>query len=206
MSVDGEELLKPGLLDGVAIAVAVAAAGGGDGGVAAAVRDRVATLGGVVATVELQRGESPEAQEAAAEAALGTALERLGSLQTLVVDGASLFERAGGGREGLTGCLAGAWDAARAVAQLAFLPAGAGGRIVLLAPPAGAEHAGPAAAGLENLARTLSIEWARHGITTVALAPGARTAPTDIATLVAYLASPAGAYFSGCLLDMRGSV
>ncbi len=79
------------------------------------------------------------------------------------------------------------------------------GRIVYLAPsPDAGEHAGAARAGLENLARTLSIEWARHGITTVTIAPGTATAAGEVAALVAYLASPAGAYFSGCLLDLRG--
>ena len=76
--------------------------------------------------------------------------------------------------------------------------------MVYLAPAAGGEHARAACAALENLARTLSIEWSRHGITTVALAPGAGTSPAEVAGLVAYLASPAGAYFSGCLLDLRG--
>ena len=66
-----------------------------------------------------------------------------------------------------------------------------------------AEHADAACAGLENLARTLSIEWARHGITPVTIAPGA-SAMGEAAALVAYLASPAGAYFSGCLLDLPG--
>ncbi len=59
-------------------------------------------------------------------------------------------------------------------------------------------------AGLENLARTLSIEWSRYHVTTVAVAPGAGTPAGEVAALTAYLASPAGAYFSGCLLDLRG--
>jgi NAD(P)-dependent dehydrogenase (short-subunit alcohol dehydrogenase family) len=98
-----------------------------------------------------------------------------------------------------------AWNATRAVVNGAFLPAAAGGRIVYLAPaPNGGEHAPAAGAGLENLARTLSIEWARHGITTVTIAPGVQTPAGEVAALTAYLASPAGAYFSGCLLDLRG--
>ena len=39
----------------------------------------------------------------------------------------------------------------------------------------GATHADAARAGLENLARTLSIEWARYAITLVAIAPGRAT-------------------------------
>ena len=90
------------------------------------------------------------------------------------------------------------------IAERAFLPDSRGGRIVYIAPRSDAgEHADAACAGLENLARTLSIEWARHGITAVAIAPGLASA-AEIAALTAYLASPAGAYFSGCLLDLRG--
>ena len=61
-----------------------------------------------------------------------------------------------------------------------------------------------AAAGLENLARTLSIEWARFQVQAIALAPGEGLGDDALSEVVAYLASPAGAYFSGCLLDLRG--
>ncbi len=118
----------------------------------------------------------------------------------LVVDGAGLFVA-----EGLHECLAGAWDATRAVVNGAFLHGGRGGRIVYLAPsPAAGPQADAARAGLENLGRTLSTEWARYGITLVTIAPGETTATGEVAALCAYLASPAGAYFSGCLLDLRG--
>jgi hypothetical protein len=77
--------------------------------------------------------------------------------------------------------------------------------VVYVAPAAGSgDRAEAARAGLENLGRTLSVEWARYGVTLVTIAPGAQTATTDVAALIAYLASPAGAYFSGCLLDLRG--
>ncbi|HEX3452668.1 MAG TPA: hypothetical protein VHS26_05140, partial [Solirubrobacteraceae bacterium] len=113
-----------------------------------------------------------------------------------------------------------AWQASHAVANAAFIGAERPGGIIYLAPrppsPAyadaahataphdGGGHADAARAGLENLARTLSIEWARYAITTVTLAPGPHTTPDEVASVVAYLASPAGAYFSGCQLDMRG--
>jgi NAD(P)-dependent dehydrogenase (short-subunit alcohol dehydrogenase family) len=117
----------------------------------------------------------------------------------LVVDGAALFAAGG-----LDACLEGAWEATRAVVNDAFLPAGSGGRIVYIAPvPGMGEGAEAARAGLENLARTLSVEWARHEITVVTIALGDTTAPGEVGALVAYLASPAGAYFSGCQLDLR---
>lgn len=88
-----------------------------------------------------------------------------------------------------------AWDAIRAVLRDGLL-------IVLVAPPPGDAHAEAARAGLENMARTLSIEWARRAIRPVAIAPGTATSPAEIAELVAFLASPAGAYYSGCRFDL----
>jgi NAD(P)-dependent dehydrogenase (short-subunit alcohol dehydrogenase family) len=151
------------------------------------------------------------ADEAIVDQMVAAAITELGSLDLLVVDGAGLFAQGG-----LRTCLDATWNVTRAVVNLAFLGAepsssdrpGSGSaprRIVYLAPASDAgEHAGAARAGLENLARTLSIEWARHGITLVTIAPGEATAAGEVAALTAYLASPAGAYFSGCLLDLRG--
>jgi NAD(P)-dependent dehydrogenase (short-subunit alcohol dehydrogenase family) len=89
-----------------------------------------------------------------------------------------------------------AWDAIRAH----MLPP-ATGLIVLLAPPPGDAHAEAARAGLENLARTLSIEWARHGIRPVTILQGSD--PHATAELVAFLASKAGAYYAGCAFTLR---
>ena len=95
----------------------------------------------------------------------------------------------------------------------------------------GMVHTGAARAAVENMMRTLSVEWARFGITTVALAIGqfdtetlrtkypqaivdnvAKTVPLgrlgtedEMAWLVAYLASPAGDFFSGCVLTIDGA-
>jgi NAD(P)-dependent dehydrogenase (short-subunit alcohol dehydrogenase family) len=78
------------------------------------------------------------------------------------------------------------------------LAAHPGAQLVLVAPPEGEA----ARAALENLARTLSIEWARFGIRTVCVAPRASTPDATVADVVAYLLSPAGDYFSGCRLDL----
>jgi NAD(P)-dependent dehydrogenase (short-subunit alcohol dehydrogenase family) len=97
-----------------------------------------------------------------------------------------------------------AWLATRAVATGAQIPGEAGGKIVLvtLASDAGA-YALAARSGLENLARTLSVERARYGITLAALAPGPRTTAEQLGTLLGYLVSAAGAYFSGCRFDLN---
>ena len=75
------------------------------------------------------------------------------------------------------------------------------GLIVLLSPPRDGAHAEAARAGLENLARTLSIEWARYAVRPVTIHQGAD--PHVTAELVAFLASGAGAYYAGCAFTLR---
>jgi hypothetical protein len=89
-----------------------------------------------------------------------------------------------------------AWDAIRAH-KLPPSP----GLIALIAPPPGDAHHAAARAGLENLARTLSVEWARYEIRPVAILPGRDEHAT--AELVAFLASKAGAYYAGCAFTLR---
>jgi NAD(P)-dependent dehydrogenase (short-subunit alcohol dehydrogenase family) len=194
------ELLSPNLLDEVSILV-VAASSPGAGGApdesfARAVGDACERLGSRVVFYEYDG----VVEEAVMDRAVATTAESPG-LDMLVVDGASLFAPGG-----LGACMEGAWNATRAAVNHAILPAGRGGRIVYLAPSPGAgRQADAARAGLENLARTLSVEWARHAINVVTIALGESTTPGEAAALTAYLASPAGAYFSGCQLDLRGA-
>jgi hypothetical protein len=116
-------------------------------------------------------------------------------LDVLVVDAAARFAATAGG-DAVRAALDGAWEAIH--------PHAAGAKLILLlAPPPGDAHAEAARAGLENLARTLSIEWARHGIRPVAIHPGTATAAEEVAELAAFLASAAGAYYSGCRFDLR---
>ena len=93
----------------------------------------------------------------------------------------------------------------------------------------GYAHAAAARAGVINLTKTLAIEWAPHGITVNAVAPGTiRTSgleqydpvaieaaidelpirrmgePAEVARAVAYLASPAGDYMTGTVLFVDG--
>ena len=127
-----------------------------------------------------------------------------GPLDTLVIDAAGRFAAAP--QDGLAPLRAAAddaWVAARAAATAVMIDSPGGGKIVLLAPaPDAGPHAEATRAALENMARTLSIEWARYDIRVTAIHPGANTSPGDVAALVAYLASPAGDYFSGCVLAL----
>jgi len=228
---DATRLLRPGLLDGVTIVLAYSALA--ERPFSSAIGAACEGLGARVCGCRLPAGAAPGDDRTApaqdpVEAAVERTLAEAGAPHMLVVDGASLFLIRGRGGEGvpeqarsaLRECLEASWSVTQALAKHALLTdgtrEGAGGRIVFLAPPSRAgvsssqeegehEHTDAARAGLENLARTLSIEWARHAITTVAIAPriGAQAAG-EVAALTAYLASPAGAYFSGCLLDLTG--
>ncbi len=212
--------MHPGLLEGVALLVAGPPAPAGSQGVAVA--RAFAELGAVVSTCVPHAEDEP-----AVDRAVAAALAEAGVLHVLVVDGAGLFARARGGESGdgegggavggeatpsaLRACTDAAWNVTRAVVNLAFLPAEPDSpaavpvrRVLYLAPTPEGEHAEAVRAALENLARTLSVEWARHGITTVTIAPAAGTPVEEVAAVAAFLASPAGAYFSGCLLEMRG--
>ena len=114
-----------------------------------------------------------------------------------------------GGLDGLRAALDGAWSIVRAVAERHWLADRGdddrdGGKLVLVAPRAGAgDYAEAAAAALENLARTLAVEWARHGVRATAIVPGPRTSDDELAQLVTFLASAGGEYFSGCRFDPR---
>jgi len=114
----------------------------------------------------------------------------------VLVDAAPLF--GAGGDAALRVGLDGTWSAIHAA-----FSAQRAGLVVVVAPR---PDAGPMAhalrAGLENLARTLSIEWSRYGWRTVTILPGPGTSDAEAAEVVAYLASPAGAYYSGCALTL----
>jgi citronellol/citronellal dehydrogenase len=129
----------------------------------------------------------------------------------------------------------GTWLMTHAAATKAFIPQG-GGKVlsVTLSPHNGMPgmvHSGAARAAVENMMKTLSIEWARFGIKLCAVAPGQfgtetfRTKypkvvtdnversipagrvgePEEMAWLIAFLASPAGDFFSGAVLTIDGA-
>jgi NAD(P)-dependent dehydrogenase (short-subunit alcohol dehydrogenase family) len=122
-------------------------------------------------------------------------------LHGLVFDGRASF--GAGDDAGLQATLELAWLATRAVATGALIPGQGEGRLLLIAPrPNAGVYADAARAGLENLARTLSVEWARFSVTPVAVCPGVRTTDDELAELVCFMLSPAGGYYSGCRFDL----
>jgi len=190
-------LLRTNLLSGRALALA--------GPVREPLAEAAEALGARVETLALGG-----ADETALEA---WARERV-PLHGLIYDAGPAF--AGGGEGPLQTVLEQAWAAVRGVAVGALIDGDGGaavdvsanspgGKIVLVAPPAGAGPLAEAlAAALESLARTLSVEWARHRITATAVVPGPSTEDEQLAELVGFLVSPAGDYFSGCRFDLGG--
>ena len=199
------KLLRPGLLGGMSVLLAGAGAEQPQAASAReAVHDAFVELGARVWQCEAIVG-GVLAREEDIERAVGAALATGARIEMLVLDGMGIFTAARAGRGGLRTCVEAAWCVTRALVNAAFIPGGRGGRIVYLAPAPGAgSHAPAARAGLENLARTLSIEWARHRITAVTIGAGDASSSAELAALAAYLASEAGAYFSGCMLDLAG--
>lgn len=149
------------------------------GSLSPAIAERLSALGARIAVCE-RLEEEQAARWAQAEA----------PLDALVVGGGSLES------------LDQAWALIRAVATSALIPASSGA-IVLIAPaPENVDHAEAVRSALENLARTLSVEWSRFGITATAITPGRQTGDEAVATLVAFLCSLAGRYLSGSRLDL----
>ena len=129
----------------------------------------------------------------------------------------------------------GTWLMTHAAATKAFIPQGEGKVLSVTLSPhhgmPGMVHSGAARAAVENMMRTLAVEWARFGIKTCALAAGqfatetlltkyppevvanversiplGRTGrPEEIAWLLAYLASPAGDFYSGTTITIDGA-
>jgi NAD(P)-dependent dehydrogenase (short-subunit alcohol dehydrogenase family) len=195
MNADSQPVaFRSGLLEGEVVVVA----GAGPFGSAAAAA--CTALGAAVSVMDADGlDEDAVAEEVRAIAA------RDGGVGILVVDAAARFAETDPQLDPMRAAADAAWLAARSVATGAMIDAQDGGKIVFVAPaPDAGPHAGVARAALENLARTLSIEWSRHTILPTAILPGARTTDDEIGGLVAYLASPAGDYFSGCVFSLGG--
>ena len=180
-------------------------------------------------------------EEEAVERLIAGVLERHGRLDTLVNNAGGQFLSPAeaitpkGFRTVIELNVQGTWLMTHAAATKAFIPQG-GGKVlsVTLSPHNGMPgmvHSGAARAAVENMMRTLAVEWARFGITTCALAAGQFATetlmtkypqvvvdnlersipigragrPEEIAWLVAYLASPAGDFVSGTTITIDGA-
>lgn len=165
-------LFRAGLLDGLRVALT----GPGDRALAEGLR----ALGAAI--------EPPEGAGRAAPHAL-------------IVDHAG--EQPAGDTDGLRGWLDELWVPIERVVAGAMIPGGEPGKVVLVAPaPRAGSHAQAAGAAIVNLARTLSVEWARYRITVTAITPSDQTSAAELADLAAYLLSPGGDYFSGCRFEL----
>ena len=248
------QIFREGLLEGQVCAVS----GGGSGlgretalelarlGAAVEICGRRAQpLAETVATIESFGGTAHATSldirdDEAVEALFDAILERNGGLDVLVNNAGGQFLSPAeaispkGFRTVVELNVVGTWLMTHAAATKAFIPRGRGKVVSVTLSPhngmPGMVHSGAARAAVENMMRTLSVEWARFNIKTCAIAAGQfgtetmRTKyPKEVvegvpwtvplgrmgteeewAWLVAYLASPAGDFFSGCVITMDG--
>ncbi len=124
------------------------------------------------------------------------------------------------------------WYLTTRLAQRCMIPNGYGKVVSITMTPLrgipGMAHSSAARAAIESLTQTLAVEWARHGIRLVAVAPGivhtqawegygidpavmARPIPLqrlqrpeEVASLIAFLLSPAGDYITGTTIVADG--
>jgi NAD(P)-dependent dehydrogenase (short-subunit alcohol dehydrogenase family) len=168
----------------------------GGGGAARAAGERMRSLGAEVA-------ELPDDVLADEDGAAAWARDRA-PLDGLVFDAGAGF--GAGGADALGSTMEQAWRSIRAIATGALIEAQTPGRLLVVAPrPDAGRHAQALRAALENLARTLSVEWAQYAVTAVALWPGPDTTDPELAELACFLISPAGGYFSGCRFELGGA-
>jgi citronellol/citronellal dehydrogenase len=248
-------IFAPGLLEGKICAVSGAGTGLGRAtavelaGLGATVvgcgrrseplEEMVAEIGGNEGKAEAEAVDIREAE--AVDSFIDGILERHGRLDLLVNNAGGQFLSPAeaitpkGFRTVIELNVQGTWQMTHAAATKAFIPQKEGKVLSLTVSPhsgfPGMVHTGAARAAVENMMRTLSVEWARFGIRAVAIAVGqfdtetlrtkypkavvenvAGTVPLgrlgteeEMAWLIAFLASPAGDFFSGCVLTIDGA-
>jgi citronellol/citronellal dehydrogenase len=172
------------------------------------------------------------------DAALDAVLERHGRVDLLVNNAGGQFMApaesvsANGFRAVTRLNLDAPWYLTTRTALRSMIPNGYGKVVSITMTPLrgipGMAHSSAARAAIESLTQTLAVEWARHGIRLVAVAPGvvhtqawegygispevmARPIPLrrlqepdEVATLIAFLLSPAGDYITGTTIVADG--
>ena len=198
------------------------------------VRDEVAALGGEALAVPADLRE-----DGAAARVVGAALERFGHVDVLVNNAGGQFAAPAaeisdnGWRAVQRVTVDAVWSLTREAATRSMIPRG-GGLVVFvgfspLRGIPGFAHASAGRAAVANLASGLALEWSRHGIRSVCVAPGTilteglddygpeavegwRRAvplgrlgrPEEVGALVAFLASAGGAYVTGTTIVVDG--
>jgi NAD(P)-dependent dehydrogenase (short-subunit alcohol dehydrogenase family) len=168
-----------------------------------------------------------------------TALDRFGAIDVLVNNAGGQFTAPAeeisdnGWRAVQRVTVDAVWSITRTVATRSMIPGG-GGLIVFvgfspLRGIPGFAHASAGRAAVANLASGLALEWSRHNIRSVCVAPGTiRTEaldgygpdavatwersvplgrlgrPEEVAALIAFLATPGGAYVTGTTIVVDG--
>ena len=255
MASEGSRIFAPGLLEGTVCVVSGAGTGLGResalelarlGATVIGCGRRSEPLDGMVEAA----GPLPGTAEAVAmdirdeqvvESLFDRVLERHGRVDVLVNNAGGQFLSPAeaispkGFRTVVELNVVGTWLMTHAAATKAMIPQEHGKVLSVTLSPhngmPGMVHSGAARAAVENMMRTLSVEWARFGIRTCAIAAGQfatetlrtkypkevveavpRTVPLgrlgteeEMAWLIAYLASPAGDFFSGATITIDGA-
>src|SRR4051794_18276377 len=242
MASEGSRIFAPGLLEGRVCVVSGAGSGLGREGALELARlgatvvgcgrrpepleETVAAAEGLAGAVEVEAMDIRD--EEAVDVLFDGVLDRHGRLDVLVNNAGGQFLSPAeaispkGFRTVIELNVLGTWLMTHAAATKAFIPQTDGKVLSVTLSPhngmPGMVHSGAARAAVENMMRTLSVEWARFGIKTVSLAAGQFGTDTmrtkyppevvaavpatipiqrlgteeEFAWLIAYLASPAG--------------